>query len=338
MNDLIVVAIISLIITFLIGYFVLKLKIPKELIDHPNSRKIHHHPIPMIGGIIIFFSLLIVSIIFKIILNETFIYYFIFYTIFLLIGLFDDIYTWSYKRKFIYEVLAIVSFLYIFQIDLTNIVILNFEIKLPLLINTLIIILWIIGIINAFNFFDGMNGLAGSIAIIIVTGYALLNTHPTIIGTSVAIMIIFSILGFLFYNKPPTKMFLGDSGSMSLGFIVATFPIVYFNYGEPINFSIPMIITSILLMEMFVLIIYRFLKNKNPFHPGKDHLHHLLMNMNIRRRNIVLLICTFFILEVILAYFYQNLSFLPLLIIELMVLVSLICYPREYVNKIIVRD
>ena len=134
-------------------------------------------------------------------------------------------------------------------------------------------------IINAFNFFDGVNFLAGSLAIVFFSSYAIYyngleeNLPLLLMG-----ILIFSIIGFLFYNRAPAKMFLGDAGSMFLGFALASLPIIFkSNASNTLDLTFPMIVLFILISDTTFVVVSRFIKGKNPLHPDKTHLHHLVL-------------------------------------------------------------
>lgn len=319
----------SLLLSLTIGYICCKITIPKQLLDYPNKRKIHSIPTPKVGGCIILISLLVTSLFFGLTKNQNYSYYLILCTVFFLIGFLDDIYEWNYKKKLISQISGIMLFLIIIPIDTSIIIFTSIEIQIPWL-NYFLIILWILAIINAFNFFDGINTLAGSLAIIFFTSYCiLLYNGQSVVQSEICIILIFSILGFLIYNRTPAKMFLGDSGAIFLGFIIATLPLLFtFNGSVGIDVTYPVIITSILIMEMTYLILSRIKNKKSPFSPDKTHLHHQLLNLNLRNRYVVLIIVLSTILLSILAYFSRQLLFYQLVVILVFLFVIIIILPR----------
>ena len=322
-------AVFSLLLSLAIGYIFCKVSFPKPIYDYPSKRKIHHIPTPKVGGCIILLSLLVTSLLFGFWKNENYSYYLILCTIFFLIGFLDDVYDWNYKKKLTAQVSGIILFLFVIPIDLSRIVFTSIEIEIPW-INYLLITLWIIAIINSFNFFDGINTLAGILAIIFFTSYGLLSySSQSVIPTEIYIILIFTVLGFLIYNKTPAKMFLGDSGSIFLGFLIATLPLLITpKVGAGIDVTYPVIITSILIMEITYLILSR-IKNKNsPFYPDKTHLHHQLLNLNLRNHYVVLIIVLCAVLLSILAYFSKQLLFYQVVLILLFLFLIMIVLPR----------
>ena len=220
------IAFFSFLLSLSIGFILCKISLPKYFYDHPSSRKIHYIPTLNLGGFIIIISLIITSFLFGLFNNEDYRYYIVLCMVFFLIGFLDDIYNWNYIKKLTAQIIATLLFIVILQLDLSKIIFTSIDLQIPML-NYLLLTLFIVGVVNAFNFFDGINWLAGSLAIIILISYGiLLNTQQLAITSSIYLILIFSILGFLVYNRSPAKMFLGDSGSNFLGFIMATLPVI----------------------------------------------------------------------------------------------------------------
>ena len=319
----------SFLISLSIGYIFCKISLSKELYDFPNTRKIHQNPTPRMGGFVIIVSLVITSLLFGLCLSEDYNYYLILCMAFFLIGLMDDIFDWNYKKKLIAQFMGVVIFFIVFPFDTSKLVFTTIEIQIPWL-NYLLLILWILAIINSFNFFDGINCLAGSLAIVFFASYGILYyNNQSVVQLEIYLILIFSILGFLIYNRTPAKMFLGDSGSIFIGFLVATLPLHFASTeGVGIDVSYPVIITSILIMETVYLILSRIKNKKSPFYPDKLHLHHQLLNLNLKNRYVVLIISFSTILLSILAYFSRQLVFYQVVMILLLFFGIIIVLPR----------
>lgn len=329
MVQLIFPSVFALLLSLLIGYILCKVPLPKSMYDYPNSRKIHQFPTPKVGGFIILISLLVTSLLFGLIKNDNYSYYLILCMVFFLIGFLDDVYDWNYKKKLLAQIAGIMLFFVIIPIDMSKISFTSINIQIPWL-NYLLILLWIIAIVNSFNFFDGINTLAGGLAIIFFASYAILSyNNQSAVPLEIYIILIFSIFGFLIYNRTPAKMFLGDSGSIFLGFLIATLPLLFTINGRVgIDVTYPMIITSILIMEIIYLILSRIKNKRSPFSADKTHLHHHLLRLNLRNRYVVLIIVFSTILLSILAYFSNQLLFYQVVMIELFLFAIIIILPR----------
>jgi len=331
MTQFIFPAAFSLLLSLLAGYIFCKVSVSKELYDYPSKRKIHHIPTPRTGGFIVFISLIVSSLLFGLCKdeNENYNYYLILCMVFFSLGLVDDIFDWNYKKKLISQIIGVSLFLLIIPIDISKLTFSSIEIQIPWL-NYLLVLLWIIAVINSFNFFDGINKLAGSLAIVFFASYGIFYYGmQSIIPLEIFLILIFSILGFLVYNKTPAKMFMGDSGSMLLGFLIATSPLSYTStVAVGIDVTFPVMITSILIMETMYLIFSRVKHKNSPFYPDRTHLHHLLLDFNIRNRYVVLIIVFATILLSILAFFSEQLLFYQIVAIELLFFGIIIVLPR----------
>ena len=250
MRQLVFIAVFSFLLSLSIGLMFIKIPIPKSLIDHPGKRKIHYIPTPLVGGFLILIPLIVSSLLFGLCKESYYNYYLILCTVFFLFGFMDDIYNWNYKKKLISQIIGVSLFLLIIPIRISILTFSSIEIQIPWL-NYFFILIWIIAIINSFNFFDGINTLAGSLAIIFLASYGImLSSNQSVLLLALVISLIFSIMGFLLYNRTPAKMFLGDSGAIFLGFIIATLPLLFAtNNGVAVDITLPVIITSILLMD-----------------------------------------------------------------------------------------
>ncbi len=283
----------------------------------PNNRNIHTTPTPLVGGIAIIFSTLILIIIFNLYIETKIQQFIIFSLFFLFIGMFDDLFRWEYKKKLTLQILVLILFIISISSNISHLTLISIYSDYKIL-NYIIIFSWMLFIINAFNFFDGVNFLAGSLAIIFFSSYAIYyNSLEEIIPLILLVILIFSIIGFLVYNRAPARMFLGDSGSMFLGFAIASFPII-FQSKESITFDLtfPLIVLFIVISDTLFVIINRIIKRKSPFDPDKTHLHHQFLNLRFRNRYIVLIIITGAILHSMLAFLYSEIG-LPLLFLLL---------------------
>jgi len=254
--------------------------------DSINARKVHSGSVPRLGGIGFAPIFLIASPIYLWTLDRnlfnTYIPLIIAGFLVFLLGVFDDFYELKPIIKLMGQcVVAIIPIIFGFKI--TQIGPFNIGLLPPV-----ITFFWLIGIINAFNLIDGVDALCASLALStsIVVGVVL-----TIGGSeynALPFILIGGIMGFLVYNKPKAKIFMGDGGSQFLGFVIATFPLFKTTATISYNFFLMMIIlNSIPILDTFAAI-WRRKREKRPFFsPDRRHLHHKLMDMGYTTKSIL---------------------------------------------------
>ena len=151
--------------------------------------------------------------------------------------------------------------------------------------------IWIIGITNAVNLIDGLDGLAGGlcvIVLIIIGSMAIIERRFDIM--SLAFILASSVLGFLVYNCHPASIFMGDCGSLFLGFMVSTISIMGFKSSTIMTLALPVLILMVPIIDTLSAILRRTLKGQRFMQADKSHLHHLLMRQ-FGHRNTVIILC-----------------------------------------------
>lgn len=281
-------------IIYLFIFFYLSKKF--KIIDLPNDRKIHQVPVPLIGGLIIFFSfftLLIYQGFQDLNLNLRYVLYGS--LIILIIGFIDDFKSLNPKIRMICQffVVSIVVYLGLFIRDIGD-----FILFLPLdfkLIGVFLTIFSVLCLINAVNFIDGSDGLSISLIIIMLLNIYIniLNSADEIEKFIIEILLFFSII-FLFFNLgilKKFKIFLGDAGSTSFGFIIA-FLLVYFTLPEKRYFE-PVLAIWIVTLPMFDLlsvILKRLSKKIKIYYPDKNHIHHIFLQKGFSQLQTLIII------------------------------------------------
>ncbi|KYG91175.1 MraY family glycosyltransferase [Metasolibacillus sp. FSL H7-0170] len=259
-------------------------------VDAPNYRKVHARIMPRLGGLAIFGAFLIGVAVLRpeseytlaIILGAT---------IIVATGVIDDMYEISAKAKLIGQIAAAAVIVFVggIDIDFINLPfggILDFGfLSIPFTI------IWIVGITNAINLIDGLDGLAAgvsTIALITLAGMAL--SMGNIFVLVMAAILAASTLGFLFYNFHPAKIFMGDTGALFLGFMIAVFSLLGFKNVTVISFIIPVIMLGVPISDTFFAIVRRLRMKQKWSDPDKSHLHHRLLDMGFSHRQTVLII------------------------------------------------
>ncbi|MDD5907402.1 MAG: MraY family glycosyltransferase [Clostridia bacterium] len=316
--------ILALAISFACTPAVRMLAIKIKAVDVPkDNRRMHKVPIPRMGGLAIFAGFL-VSVLFFVPLGTEFRSILIGALILVVLGIIDDIVALKPKTKFAGQIIAALipalsgvsihgivnpfvpgqySTLGIFSIPLT--------------------VIWIVGITNAVNFIDGLDGLAcGVSAIATVTMFII----AVLFGeTYIALMMAAlagACLGFLPYNMNPAKIFMGDTGSMFLGYILATVSIQgLFKFYAVISFAVPFILLGLPIFDTGFAIVRRLLKGQSPLQADRGHVHHRLIDLGFDQKQSVAILYAFSALMGLTAVILARTNESKLIILAIAVLV-----------------
>ena len=297
--------IIGTVIAFISGLFLVPLVIAfsekQGLMDKPNERKIHSHPTPRLGGIAIwfctilsFFALIVLSyyphrsLVSGLLLGSSLMF---------LLGLIDDIYTLTAKFKFVIQI-SIATIVFLLGVKITSLFIPFIGlVEIPKILSYFITLGWIVGISNAVNFIDGVDGLAGSVITISSVTLGLISLAMSDVVTAlVAFILAGSMLGFLTYNFHPAKIFMGDSGALFAGFLLATLSVMQSMKFTDATMYIPLLILAVPIMDITFSSTRRILKGISPFVADAEHIHHKLLNFGLSQNKAVLLLVAFSIL------------------------------------------
>ncbi len=264
-----------------------KLGLRLDAVDRPDpTRKVHTVPTPRLGGVAIFLSTLIAILFLGEQYNLTQLgSILVGAAIISLMGLWDDRFSLPPLVKLIGQIGAAILLI------LTDVRISSFG---PLWLNVALTLVWVVGITNAFNLLDNMDGLSGGIAAIAAAYFALMCsfTGQYLVGAlSVAVMA--ACIGFLIYNWNPATIFMGDSGSLFLGFVMAALGIkLRFPQNVPfVTWMIPPLVLGVPIFDTTLVTISRLRRGLNPLTtPGKDHTSHRLTYAGFSRREAVLIL------------------------------------------------
>ncbi len=274
-----------------------------NLIDKPNHRKIHLGNIPLIGGIIIYFNVLL----FVYYLGTSYYFGVIFFTsaILVVLGAFDDAIELGVTFRLI---LQLISSLLIIGSGLVIINIGDYmflpNIKIGIL-STIFTVFCVIGLTNAFNFIDGADGLCGGLFLVSIISLLFFsffsNTYELIEDIEIIYILIISIVLFLILNVTDFyKIFLGDSGSMFLGFLMSWFLILYTQINQIMHPVLALWCVTLPSFDIISVIIRRLLRKKNPFKPDRRHIHHILLSIGMGKKFVTInILCIAIILNFI---------------------------------------
>ena len=288
-----------------------------SLYDYQNARKIHSGNIPRLGGVGIFLAFIISSFVYIIITKEEnlskMLPIIIAGAIVFTFALLDDLLTLPALAKLIVQLIAV------------SVVVFNgfrfkqiFSWVLPTPISLILTFGWILGVINAYNLIDGLDGLCGSFSISTIITLGILYTLTGNPEAIFCFILAASIFGFLCFNWPPAKLFMGDAGSQFLGFMISVFPLFdSSNIFEHNKLLIMIVITAFPVFDT-IAAIWRRLRDKKPImSPDRSHLHHKLLNMGYSKKSALYLLCflqTLLCVSVVISYFLGAMRGMALLI------------------------
>jgi UDP-N-acetylmuramyl pentapeptide phosphotransferase/UDP-N-acetylglucosamine-1-phosphate transferase len=359
---------ISLFSAFIISLFLSRLLIPKiqqicfkkELFDAQDSRKVHSGIIPRLGGAA-FFPVLLFTFLFilnvNIILQTPLSSYITVASstewtlalsgilILSAIGIEDDLINVRYRKKFILQIIAAMLFTFsgVWINDLQGL----FGIyEIPAVIGIPFTVFIIVFIINSINLIDGIDGLASGIGMIAFIYYGFLFLHMGLYIYSILAFISLGMLvPFFYYNvfgnvNKGRKIFMGDSGSLTLGMLLSVFAVKVCHIGQVDTLRAPHIIIafSILIVPMFDTLrvaVLRIYTRRNPFKPDKNHIHHIFLRLGFSHKAamaIILLIVIFF--GAVNIFFSSYLSTHILLVINVLMLSGMYIYLTIKVKRI----
>ena len=276
-----------------------------KVLDFPGGRKLQANPVAYLGGLsiiipitlgsfLLFFTSLSVDL-----KQQLYLGLILPGLAIAFIGLLDDIYQLPPWPRFLSQ--SAVGVITSFMLYLSGA---GVEIFSNQLLNSLATILWTVTIINALNFIDNMDGLATSISIVSSLAMfvlAFLNNQNLVAALSLAIFA--SCLGFLFWNKRPASIYLGDAGALYLGFLLAAISIRINldNESAPIRVLVLILILAIPVIDITQVVISRLTRGKSPFQGGRDHISHLLLNRGLSQRVVLFILSSFAILFALVA-------------------------------------
>jgi len=326
------------VMSFLICFFLIPkitlLARDKKLMAFPVKRSSHDNPVPTLGGVGIYLGFIIPLLLFSGI-NESKILPFLTASclVIFLVGIKDDIYVISPKTKLGGQIIAAIIMIVFANIRITHFHGIFGIGELPYIASFFISLFIYIAITNSINLLDGIDGLAASIGIVACIGFGVYFVHLEKINSSLGCSsLIGALSAFLIFNyaKGDKKIFMGDTGSLIIGFVLSTFAI-FFNeitILSPVEMrvhSAPVVSIAILAIPIFDTIrvfLYRILRGKSPFKPDKTHIHHELLANGYTHHQATTVITAFSIFLILIIYslqgqmgFYQLLMVLTILVL-----------------------
>jgi UDP-N-acetylmuramyl pentapeptide phosphotransferase/UDP-N-acetylglucosamine-1-phosphate transferase len=301
-----------------------------KLFDVPDDRKEHSTPIPTMGGIASGLAMIAACAFWFRFTSEVFVISFFFaIAVLFIIGMMDDLKNLPARYKFAMQIA--VAFLIAFSgVRITSFNGLFGINELSVSAQYTFTVLAITGITNAFNLIDGIDGLAGGLGFmsLVILGIFLTLSGDTNIAIT-AFALGGGLLGFLYYNFNPAKIFMGDTGSLVLGFVISVLCVrliqLNTNIQRPILPHVPVFALSVVMIPVFdTLRVFalRIWSGRSPFSPDKNHIHHLLTNNGWSHRFAAKILCGVHAVVLVLGYFLKDISQLAGLIVLLLLLMA----------------
>lgn len=289
MQTYIVAFLIALAVSYLLTPRVKTLAIKAGALDAPDARKVHTRPIPRMGGLAIY-AAFVLAVLSSLHVTTEVMGLLAGGTVILIVGIIDDIMQLPAKVKLLGQILAAAVLLF-------------FDIRIEWLTNPFgemlyvdmfsipLTLLWVVGLTNTVNLIDGLDGLAAGVSTIAAITILLVALQQNFfVVTVLTAALAGSALGFLQHNFNPAKIFMGDTGSMFLGYMLAAISILgTVKSAATIALIVPIVALGLPIMDTTFAIIRRYMSGRPIFKPDKGHLHHRLLEMGLSQKQAVLL-------------------------------------------------
>ena len=326
----------AIFISFLLNFFSLKYLNFNFSKSKKTEKRLSSKNIPTFGGVAMSLSFFISTRLLGEVEND--ILQFAFFAIFItLTGFLDDIYNLDWKTKFSLQILAIGIPIFTLEIFLQIEALL--KVNYNNVLNSFVSIFWILLIVNSLNFLDNMDGLAATVAIFIAISLSILSyTTNQFRLTDICIILFGSILGFSYFNYPKAKLYMGDSGSLFIGYCLG-FISILFTWNSEINsfwnLPVPPVILffSIPLIDFITVVFSRLKSGTSPMTGGTDHISHRLLNLGYSNRKVLLNFAVFstFIFLITLTILFTN-QIISTIAISIYIFV--VCVALTYFQKL----
>ena len=314
---------LNIFFSFVTAFLITFVVIPKviffaerlRLIDSAGERAAHKGSVPIFGGIAIFSGLMFSLLFWAELENIQFIL--VSFLIVFFVGVIDDLLALSPSKKLVGQIISVLILVYLQEIQIDNMHGVLGIYELPGWISTLFTVFVVIVITNGFNLIDGVDGLAGGIGVIasFVFGIIALFMEQTDMAM-IAFTLMGALLGFLKYNFHPAKIFMGDTGSLVVGMILSVLAINSISHGLVTdNIKLPnkgpllaIAFLAIPLFDSLRVFVVRIMQGRHPLFPGREHIHHALLDLGFGHKYTSLTLYAFALFLVLISYFLLELN------------------------------
>jgi UDP-GlcNAc:undecaprenyl-phosphate/decaprenyl-phosphate GlcNAc-1-phosphate transferase len=275
------------------------------LTDRPGPRKVHRAPVPRVGGIAMAAGILVPTLV-TVPLHASMIGFLGGVLLLLAFGVWDDRHDLDYRLKFLGQFLAVALVITIGHVRIAELT-LDHPVELPQLVSWLLTFGFLVGVTNAINLADGLDGLAGGLALLCLCAIAIFGAicgNRTVMA--VALIESGAILGFLRFNTHPAQVFMGDGGSQVLGFSIGVLSILA-TQGDrtALSAALPLLLLGLPILDTVAVMLRRALAGRSPFSSDRSHLHHRLLDLGFAHHEAVVLIYCVQLGLFLLAYFLR---------------------------------
>jgi UDP-GlcNAc:undecaprenyl-phosphate GlcNAc-1-phosphate transferase len=318
-NKFLLYLLIPLFVTFFVTPLIVSLAMRYGCIDNPGKRRFHSNPTPRWGGIAFFLGIMPISFFSE--MGRQITAYLVASLFLITLGIVDDLRHVGWRVKFLGMILATTIVIFWGGAIINNIGTYGSYGKVELGILSIPFTYFsVIGVTNAINLIDGLNGLAGGVSLIAFLFFAIASfLSGNYVVTTISVAFVGSLIGFLIYNFPKAKIFMGDSGSLFLGFSLSVFSI-YLTQDKRFHIE-PMFPVMVLLIPIFDALRVMFVRAfnlKNPFRADKTHLHHLLIRKGLSSIKAVIFLWSLCVVLGLLAILMIKRTSTPYLVVALL--------------------
>ncbi len=261
-------------------------------IDKPNKRRLNKKNMPTLGGMAIFFAFLLGYMLYAKSLTQM-LSILMGSILIIFIGIVDGINPVKAKYKLLVEAIASAIVVFYGQIYINELSFFGINLHFITPLNYICTIIFMLVIINAINLIDGLDGLSSGISSIYFLTIAIISfilNQAQGLDTILSLIMLGSTLGFLVYNFPPARIYMGDVGSLFLGFIISVIALLGFKNVTFTSLIVPLALLAIPLTDALLAFFRRLLKGEPIGKPDKEHLHHQLLKLNKSTTKTVLII------------------------------------------------
>jgi UDP-GlcNAc:undecaprenyl-phosphate/decaprenyl-phosphate GlcNAc-1-phosphate transferase len=288
--SLLLASLIALSITTACMPWLQRMALRVGLTDRPGPRKVHQAPVPRVGGIAMAAGILVPTLV-TVPLHAPMIGFLSGVLVLLAFGVWDDRRDLDYRLKFIGQFVAVALVIVIGHVRIAELT-LDHPVELPQAVSTLLTFGFLVGVTNAINLADGLDGLAGGLALLCLCAIAVFGAicgNHTVMA--VALIESGAILGFLRFNTHPAQVFMGDGGSQVLGFSIGVLSILA-TQGDrtALSAALPLLLLGLPILDTVAVMLRRALAGRSPFSSDRSHLHHRLLDLGFAHHEAVVLI------------------------------------------------